>query len=88
MFNYSNPDSEFSFLESENAYVGGDAYNYIINAGYATAYFVLAGAYGIIATLLLVGGLVISSLPEALRSSTLLVQEKPVPNTISDLPPL
>lgn len=25
-----------------NAYVGGDAYNYIINANYAIAYFVLA----------------------------------------------
>lgn len=25
-----------------NAYVGGDAYNFIINANYATAYFVLA----------------------------------------------
>lgn len=25
-----------------NAYVGGDAYNYIINGNYATAYFVLA----------------------------------------------
>lgn len=25
-----------------NAYVGGDAYNYIINSNYATAYFVLA----------------------------------------------
>lgn len=31
------------------AYVGGDTYSYIINAGYATAYFVLAG------TLLLAG---------------------------------
>ena len=27
-----------------NAYVGGDAYNYIINGTYATAYFVLAGS--------------------------------------------
>ena len=31
----------FSSL-NKNAYVGGDAYNYIINAGYATAFFVLA----------------------------------------------
>ena len=28
--------------EPVNALVGGDAYNYIINAGHATAYFVLA----------------------------------------------
>lgn len=27
--------------EAVNAYVGGDAYNYIINGNYATAYFVL-----------------------------------------------
>jgi hypothetical protein len=26
-----------------NAYVGGDAYNFIINANYASAYFILAG---------------------------------------------
>lgn len=30
--NYSNPDSEYSFdLDYVNSYVGGDAYNYIIN---------------------------------------------------------
>lgn len=47
---YENPssDDEYAFLsdeeaEAKNAYVGGDAYNYIINAGQATAYFVLAG---------------------------------------------
>ncbi len=28
--------------ETHNAYVGGDAYNLIINANYATAFFVLA----------------------------------------------
>jgi hypothetical protein len=27
---------------NKNAYVGGDAYNYIINAEYATGYFILA----------------------------------------------
>ena len=30
MYNYVN--SEYSWIESHNAYVGGDAYNYIINA--------------------------------------------------------
>lgn len=29
--------------ETINAYVGGDAYNYIINANYSTAFFVLFG---------------------------------------------
>ncbi|WP_213422619.1 hypothetical protein [Bhargavaea massiliensis] len=35
-----------------NAYVGGDAYNYIINGTHATAYFTLAGAF-LITTVLL-----------------------------------
>ncbi len=36
--NYRNIEG----LKSINAYVGGDAYNYIINATRATAYFILA----------------------------------------------
>ncbi|WP_051524890.1 MULTISPECIES: hypothetical protein [Exiguobacterium] len=45
---YENPssDDEYVFTDEEdsvNAYVGGDAYNYMINASQATAYFVLAG---------------------------------------------
>ncbi|HLR34175.1 MAG TPA: hypothetical protein VK071_02475 [Tissierellales bacterium] len=46
MFVYKNWNS--AVLESKNAYVGGDAYNYIINAGLATAWFVLAGVCAII----------------------------------------
>lgn len=38
---YSNPEN-FLLEEPINAYVGGDAYNYIINANYATGFFVLA----------------------------------------------
>lgn len=37
-----------------NAYVGGDAYKYIINANYATAYFVLALIFTIIGCTLLI----------------------------------
>ncbi|MEB2280790.1 hypothetical protein LAV73_12370 [Lysinibacillus xylanilyticus] len=37
---YENNDSFRS--SSKNVYVGGDAYNYIINGTYATSYFVLA----------------------------------------------
>ncbi len=40
MTNYYSSDTYYSL--NRNAYVGGDAYNYIINAGYATAFFVLA----------------------------------------------
>ena len=31
--------------EYRNAYVGGDAYNYIINANYSTAFFVLTATF-------------------------------------------
>lgn len=52
MIAYENPASgeedTYYFTEQEdedvtNAYVEGDAYNYIINAGRATALFVLSG---------------------------------------------
>ena len=33
--------SEYSFSSNVNAYVGGDAFNYMINAGQATAYAVI-----------------------------------------------
>ena len=36
---YNNEDYP---RRNKNAYVGGDAYNYIINGTYATAYFTLA----------------------------------------------
>ncbi|MCC8023708.1 MAG: hypothetical protein LIP16_00115 [Clostridium sp.] len=40
MTNYYSSDTYYSL--NKNAYVGGDAYNYIINGEYATAFFVLA----------------------------------------------
>lgn len=40
MWAYSNGE-EYPY-DVVNAYVGGDAYNYIINANYTVAYFVLA----------------------------------------------
>lgn len=42
MLVYDSGDS-YPF-EYHNAYVGGDAYNYIINGNYATAFFVLTAA--------------------------------------------
>ena len=39
MCRYANPEH---YGEKVNVYVGGDAYNYIINSSYATAFFVLA----------------------------------------------
>lgn len=52
MFVYENYNSYT--IESVNAYVGEDAYNYIINANYTTAYFILAMGLGIIATMFLI----------------------------------
>lgn len=46
--NYFN--SDVTFL-NENAYVGGDAYNYIINAEYFAGYASLAGACAITAVI-------------------------------------
>ena len=43
MFLYKNGD----YGDYLNAYVGGDAYNYIINANYATGFFVLAGVFAL-----------------------------------------
>lgn len=45
MFNYSN--GEAPPYEYHNAYVGGDAYNYIINSNYATSFFVLATMFAL-----------------------------------------
>lgn len=45
--NYSNPEEgslESMYEDPLNVYVGGDAYNYIINGTYMTAFFTIAGA--------------------------------------------
>lgn len=54
MFVYENPES--ILLESKNVYVGGDAYNYIINANYSTSWFVLGGVCAIIGLTFVVAG--------------------------------
>ena len=54
MTNYYN--SEYYSSISVNAYVGGDAYNYIINGTYATAIFVLSAGFMITGTLFLLNG--------------------------------
>lgn len=44
------------FKKSKNVYVGGDAYNYIINGTYSTAFFVLATSFLLFGILLLIYG--------------------------------
>ena len=41
-YSYSDPDAYDTHVYPREKYINGDAYNYIINAGYATAFFVLA----------------------------------------------
>ena len=52
MYYYNNP--EYSFMDSVNAYVGGDAYNFIINSNYAAAWFTLAVAMVVLGSALLI----------------------------------
>ncbi len=52
--NYSNSD-----YYSENAYVGGDAYNYIINGTYFTAYAVMGMGFYIISSIAFTGSFII-----------------------------
>ena len=59
--NYYNSDYE---ILNVNAYVGGDAYNYIINGNYATGYFVLTVGFMITGTLLIGTGLILKTMNE------------------------
>ncbi|PVX40531.1 hypothetical protein C8D76_103104 [Pasteurella langaaensis DSM 22999] len=47
IFKYKNYGENFSSL-NVNAYVGGDAYNYIINGTYSTTYCVIGAVLAII----------------------------------------
>ncbi len=49
-FRYANPEY---YGDKINVYVGGDAYNYIINSNYATGYYVLCIGCLITGTLIL-----------------------------------
>lgn len=59
MTKYKNSD-----YNPVNAYVGGDAYNYIINGNYATGFFVLSMGFMATGTILIGTAVVISSIPE------------------------
>lgn len=63
--NYEN--SDYVWGEYKNAYVGGDAYNYIINGTYFTGYAVVGGSLLIIGGIFFVGAALIEEL-EANRS--------------------
>ena len=73
MTNYYN--SEYAPSLNVNAYVGGDAYNYIINGTYATAFFVLTTMFVLSAICLLILHYVSrekTSLPPQIEQKTLI----------------
>jgi len=51
---YVYKHSETFISNNVNSYVGGDAYNYIINTGYATSFFVVATLFVIIGSTIVV----------------------------------
>lgn len=76
MTNYEN--SEYSWGKHVNAYVGGDAYNYIINGTYFTGYSVLGGFMMLMGVVILVGCQIDSTLDKKLEEKMACVlQENP-----------
>lgn len=69
MFVYENGESYPYDLH--NAYVGGDAYNYIINGNYATAFFVLATLFALLG----VGFIIVHHLHKADSTQELLKEQ-------------
>lgn len=67
---YKGYDKVTNYRSSEyyslnvNAYVGGDAYNYIINSNYATGYYVLSMGTLLTGTLFVLTGLLIKEMSE------------------------
>ena len=58
MTNYEN--GEYSFSRHVNSYVGGDAYNFIINGTYSTSFFVLTTGFLITGVLFTGFGLILN----------------------------
>lgn len=74
MFVYKN--SKVLTSLNKNAYVGGDAYNYIINSGYATAWFMLAGVCAIIGLTFVIAKLLDKSTTKMKVNEITLVSEE------------
>lgn len=88
MTNYYNPDSYL--LDSVNVYVGGDAYNYIINGTYSTSFFTLASGFMISGFLCIIGGMLIKviNLKEVVISPTTESAQEDQMYEDESLPPL
>ena len=58
--NYASDDYYYDYSDNVNAYVGGDAYNYIINGTYFAGFMALAGTMYLCATGLFCTSLLLS----------------------------
>lgn len=75
--NYSSDDYYYDYDDNVNAYVGGDAYNYIINGTYFAGFMALTGTMYLCAT-----GLFCTSL--LLNNKKQTVEVCPTANTIEE----
>lgn len=82
--NYYMSES-FSSL-NENAYVGGDAYNYIINGNYATGFFVLSMGFLLSGMICMCASAIIKSFPE--HSPTNSTEQTIIPESTEEIPDL
>ncbi|MDA1806974.1 hypothetical protein [Bacillus cereus group sp. BY32LC] len=57
-------NNEYSSELSKHVYVGGDAYNYIINSNILTGFFVLSASFFIAGTMLIVTGSILRAIKE------------------------
>ena len=73
MTNYYN--SEYSTSNNVNAYVGGDAYNYIINGNYATGFFVLSMGFMATGTIFLTSSLIVTAFQKLGKDESLATQQ-------------
>ena len=61
---YKGHDKMTKYSYSKNMYVGGDAYNYIINGNYATGFFVLSVGFLMTGTLFIGASAIIEAIPD------------------------
>lgn len=64
MHHYYKKSENYSSSEDVNVYVGGDAYNYIINGNYSTAYYTLTAGLIISGTIFVCSSVVTGKLEE------------------------
>ena len=67
---------------NKNAYVEGDAYNYIINGTYATAYFVLGSGFLLTSAVCMTGGLLITAIDGKMGKLRLKASRQPGKNCL------